>query len=59
MQRLAYLEGRGYARSLGDDRWEVLADFKERLKEIQLSKDVIKNRARVHARERGQELEVA
>jgi type IV secretory pathway VirD2 relaxase len=59
MERLAYLEGRGYARSLGDDRWEVQADFKERLKEIQLSKDVVKNRARVHAREREQELEVA
>ena len=59
MERLAYLEGRGYARSVGDDRWEVLADFKERLKERQLERDVIKNRARVHALRREQELELA
>ena len=59
MERLAYLEGRGYARSLGDDRWEVLADFKERLKDRQLERDVIKNRARVHALRREQELELA
>ena len=59
MGRLAYLEGRGYARSLGDDRWEVQADFKERLKERQLERDVIKNRARVHALRREEELELA
>jgi type IV secretory pathway VirD2 relaxase len=59
MERLAYLEGRGYARSLGDDRWEVLADFKERLKDRQLERDVTKNRARVHALRREQELELA
>jgi hypothetical protein len=59
MERLAYLEGRGYARSLGDDRWEVQADFKERLKERQLERDVIKNRAKVHALRREQELELA
>ena len=59
MERLAYLEGRGYARSLGDDRWEVQADFKERLKDRQLERDVIKNRARVHALRREQELELA
>ena len=59
MERLAYLEGRGYARSLGEDRWEVQADFKERLKERQLERDVIKNRARVHALRREQELELA
>ena len=59
MERLAYLEGRGYARSLGDDRWEVQADFKERLTERQLERDVIKNRARVHALRREQELELA
>lgn len=59
IERLAYLEGRGFAHSLGDDRWLLEADFKERLKEIQLSKDVIKNRARVHARRREQELELA
>ena len=59
MERLAYLEGLGYARSLGDDRWEVQADFKERLKDRQLERDVIKNRARVHALRREQELELA
>jgi type IV secretory pathway VirD2 relaxase len=59
MERLAYLEGRGYARGLGDDRWEVQADFKERLKERQLERDVLKNRARVHALRREQELELA
>jgi type IV secretory pathway VirD2 relaxase len=59
MERLAYLEGRGFAHSLGDDRWMVEQDFKERLKEMQLEKDVIKNRVRVHARQRAQELELA
>jgi hypothetical protein len=31
------------------------ADFKQQLKEMQLDKDVIKSRARVHARLREQE----
>jgi len=59
MERLAYLEGRSLAHSLGDDRWLVEGDFKSNLRDLQLSKDVIKNRARVHAREREQGLEVA
>jgi len=59
MERLAYLHGRGMAHNLGDDRWLVEPDFKQRLKDLQLSKDVIKNRAREHARRREQELELA
>jgi hypothetical protein len=57
MERLAFLQGMGLAHSLGDDRWLVEGNFKETLRELQLSKDVIKNRARVHARGREQELE--
>ena len=48
MERLAYLEGRGYAHSLGDDRWLLEPDFKERLKELQLDNDIIHSRAKVH-----------
>jgi type IV secretory pathway VirD2 relaxase len=59
MERLAFLEGYGLAKSLGDDRWAVQTDFKERLKEKQLEKDVIKNHARVHALRREQELQLA
>jgi type IV secretory pathway VirD2 relaxase len=59
MQRLAYLEGRGWATSLGDDQWAVDENFKEKLKDLQLSNDKIKNRAKVHTKEREQELEVA
>jgi type IV secretory pathway VirD2 relaxase len=59
MERLAYLDGRGMAHNLGDDRWLVEPDFKERLKELQLEKDVIKNRARTHMREREQERALA
>jgi hypothetical protein len=58
MERLAYLEGRGFAHSLGDDCWLVEPDAKERLKELQLDKDVIKNRARVQALRREQEREL-
>lgn len=59
MERLAFLEGYGFARSVGDNRWEVREDFKERLKEKQLDHDVIKSRARVHTLRREQELEIA
>jgi type IV secretory pathway VirD2 relaxase len=59
MERLAYLEGRGFARGLGDDRWLVELDFKERLKELQLDKDIIKSRAKVHIKEREQERALA
>jgi type IV secretory pathway VirD2 relaxase len=59
IERLAFLEGYGLARSLGDSRWEIRGDFKERLKEKQLEHDVIRSRARVHALRREQELELA
>jgi type IV secretory pathway VirD2 relaxase len=59
MERLAYLEGRGLAQSLGDNRWLVNGDFKETLRELQLSKDVIKSHARVHAKQRDQERALA
>jgi hypothetical protein len=59
MERLAYLEGRGFAYSTGDHQWMMMTEWKERLKELQLSKDVIKSHARVHAREREQERDIA
>lgn len=59
MERLAYLEGRGLAVSVGENQWVLKDDFKERLKEIQLAKDVIKNHARVHIKRREQERELA
>lgn len=57
MERLAFLEGYGLASRLGDNRWQVHGDFKERLKEKQLEHDVIKNHARVHMRRRERERE--
>jgi hypothetical protein len=59
MERLAYLEGRGLAQSLGDNQWLVNSEFKQTLQELQLSKDVIKNRARVHSKRREQERALA
>jgi hypothetical protein len=59
IERLAWLQGYGLADSLGDDRWVVHADFKERLREKQLEHDIIKNHAREHALRREQELEVS
>jgi type IV secretory pathway VirD2 relaxase len=54
MERLAYLEGRGLADSLGDNCWLVRDDFKQQLKDLQLSHDVIKSRGREHIRRREQ-----
>jgi type IV secretory pathway VirD2 relaxase len=59
IERLAFLEGMGLARGLGDNRWQVEPDFRERLLTIQRERDVVKSRARVHARQREQELELA
>jgi len=54
MERLAYLEGRGLADSLGDNCWLVRDDFKQQLKDLQRSHDVIKSRGREHIRRREQ-----
>lgn len=59
MQRLAFLEGMGLAQGLGDNRWQLEPDFRQRLKDLQLSHDIIKNHARVHAQRRERELEIA
>jgi type IV secretory pathway VirD2 relaxase len=58
MERLAFLEGMRLAHRIGDNRWLMEADFKEQLKEMQLEKDVIKSRARVHAQQREQQHEL-
>lgn len=59
IERLAFLEGYGLATSLGESQWLLRDNFKEQLKATQLENDRIKGRARVHARERGQELEIS
>jgi hypothetical protein len=59
MERLAYLDGRGMAHNLGDNRWLVEPDFKARLKELQLDNDIIKSAAKVHIKERERERELA
>jgi type IV secretory pathway VirD2 relaxase len=59
MQRLAFLEGMGLARSLSEDRWEVEPDFKDRLRTLQRERDVVKSRARIRARQREMEHELA
>ena len=59
IERLAFLEGYGLATSLGDSQWMVHENFKDQLKATQLDNDRIKSRAKVHAREREQEREIA
>jgi type IV secretory pathway VirD2 relaxase len=54
MERLAYLEGRGFARSVGPNAWEVDGDLKQRLKELQVENDLV----RAKARERKQQWEL-
>jgi type IV secretory pathway VirD2 relaxase len=46
MERLAYLEGRGFARSVGRDAWEVDGDLRQRLKELQVENDLVRTKAR-------------
>jgi type IV secretory pathway VirD2 relaxase len=57
--RLRHLEGMGLAQNLGGNSWHLMPDFKERLIEMQLDKDVIKSRARIRGQQRGMERETA
>jgi hypothetical protein len=63
IERLAYLEGRGLAQRRDSLCWELAADWKQQLKELQRSKDVIKNRAKIRSQQRemqkGMEKELA
>jgi type IV secretory pathway VirD2 relaxase len=59
MQRLKHLEGLGLAQNLGRDSWRLEPDFRERLIDMQRSRDVIKSRARIRGRQREMERELA
>jgi type IV secretory pathway VirD2 relaxase len=59
IERMAYLEGRGFAYSTGDHQWMLVPEWKDRLKEMQIEKDVIRSHARTHARQREGEREIA
>jgi relaxase-like protein len=58
IERLAYLEGRGLAQRRGSLCWEIKGDWKQQLRDLQLEKDVIKNRAKIRSQQRGMEREV-
>jgi type IV secretory pathway VirD2 relaxase len=52
IERLAFLEGMGFAHRRTHLRWELRPDWKDCLRELQRQGDVIKSRARIRAQER-------